>query len=144
MKTSFKRKILIAFIFFLTGIIRFSLLVVPFRYIAAIMGKEKTDSPAAVSAQSYSKARVIGRAVGSASRHTPWKSECLVQALAAQIVLRIFKIPNTLYLGISKDEYDKLIAHAWIRCGGMIVTGGSGREAFKVVAQYSNNFIEKV
>lgn len=139
-KYSLKKAILLVFAFILTGIMRFLLLAVPFRYIAAFMGKEKSESPESVDNVKFSKARIIGRTVIAVSGHTPWKSECLVQALTAQAILRIFKIPNTLYLGMAKDDSNKLSAHAWLRCGHAVITGGLISEEFKVVAQYSNNF----
>jgi hypothetical protein len=45
-------------------------------------------------------------------------------------------IDNTLYLGVGRDETKGLVAHAWLRCGELILTGG-GREHFMVVGKFS-------
>ena len=37
-------------------------------------------------------------------------------------------IASTMYLGCGLDENGKMIAHAWLRCGKMYVTGGNGAE----------------
>ena len=64
------------------------------------------------------------------SRYTPWKSLCMVQALTAQTILSIKRIPCTIYLGIAKDDQQKLQAHAWLMCGDFVVTGGDVRDEF--------------
>jgi hypothetical protein len=66
-------------------------------------------------------------AVGALSRRLPWRCQCLEQAMAAQMVLRRRNIPHTLYLGAHQRE-GKLEAHAWVRCGGRLVTGETNRE----------------
>ena len=45
-------------------------------------------------------------------------------------------IHSTLYLGVGKDE-GKMIAHAWLRCGQMYVTGGNG-SSYAMVAKFRN------
>lgn len=135
---TFNRKILLIASFLLMGIIRAALLMLPFRCIATCMGKERFDSPAFISRQQSNKAIIISQVIAIASKHTPWKSECLVQALTAQVFLKIFKIPNTLYLGISKDDLNSLQAHAWLRCGELIITGAQVRNEFKEINKFSN------
>jgi Transglutaminase-like superfamily len=85
------------------------------------------------------RARMIGRAVNSASNYTPWESVCLPQAVAAQWMLKRRHISATLYLGVAKNETlpQKLAAHAWLRCGRVILTGSSGHRQFAVVATFS-------
>lgn len=96
------------------------------------------ESPTEVNYTTYRKAAKVGWAVNRMSQFTPWESKCLVQAITAQIVLRLLKIPYTLYLGLDKDESSKLIAHSWLRCGGLIVTGGREKERFIVVAKFAS------
>jgi len=79
----------------------------------------------------------IGSAVVTMSCHAYWRSTCLVQAVAAQLMLRRRSIPGTLYLGAVKDGDNTLLAHAWVRCGREILTGASGRERFTVVASFA-------
>ncbi len=123
---------------YLSGIIRFAILFFPFRKVASIMGKQMTESPPQASMEAYKKALTVRRAVEKVSRFTPWESKCLVQALSALIMLKRRKVLGTLYLGITKDGSDKLLAHAWLRCGEMTVTGGREQGMFKAVAYFSS------
>lgn len=80
----------------------------------------------------------IGRAVETISRYTPWESKCLVQAVVGKIMLRRLGLANTLYLGVRGDGGNGLQAHAWLRCGDVILTGGSGRKEFTVVSKFAD------
>lgn len=133
-----KRKILLVFIFFLLGIVRLLILILPFRYLTKIMGKEIIESAEDVSPKLIVKAEKIGWAVNRMSGFTPWKSQCFAQALTAMIILKILMIPCTLYFGVAKDQSNKLIAHAWLRCGNRIVTGRMEKDRFKTISQFSN------
>ena len=84
-------------------------------------------------------ARKIGEVVDTVSRSTPWESKCLVQALVVKIMLRRRGIANTLFLGVGKDEENSLVAHAWLRCGETIITGGKGRQWFTVVGKFADS-----
>ena len=53
-------------------------------------------------------------------------------------MLRRLGIANTLYLGVGKEEGKGLVAHAWLRCGGTILTGASGCERFTVVGKFAD------
>lgn len=130
-------QVLLAGTFCLMGLVRFVLLTVPFRYIATglgdHMGKSPEDDPG--------KEEYIQRitwAIGVLSSRTPWESKCLVQAITAKILLRRQLLPNTLYLGVAKDGNDNMIAHAWTRTGGRIVTGGQSLETYTVVATFAD------
>lgn len=53
----------------------------------------------------------------------PWRSDCLVQAMAARRWLARGGVPSDLCLGVRQDEGFE--AHAWLRVGERIVTGGN-------------------
>ncbi|MDR3287863.1 MAG: lasso peptide biosynthesis B2 protein [Peptococcaceae bacterium] len=134
-----KRTLLCGGVFLLLGAVRLTLLVVPFKHIAARLGEKMGESPDAESWPAGRKAARIGWAVGKMSRYTPWESKCLVQAVTAHLLLRLFGLSYTLYLGLGleKDEDGKLSAHAWLRCGDLIITGGREKEGFRSVAQFA-------
>ncbi len=51
-------------------------------------------------------------AVGRAVRRVPWQANCLDQALAAQVMLRLRRRPGTAIIGLRRtDGWD---AHAWL------------------------------
>lgn len=127
----------------LMGLIRLAILIFPFRHIASLMGEQMSESPEYINAGMHAKAIEIGWAIRKMSTFTPWESKCLVQALSALIMLKTRKIPSTLYLGIAKNEPGKLVAHAWLRCGELIVTGNRERRLFKAVARFSSLPIKK-
>jgi len=60
---------------------------------------------------------------------------CFPQALAATLMLRRRGIRSTLYLGV--DPHRDLDAHAWVRVGGLIVTGGPDEARFVVVSTFA-------
>lgn len=89
-------------------------------------------------AEKLAAARRIGRIVETVCRHTPWESKCLVKAIVAKIILRYYGINNTLFLGVGRYEGDDLVAHAWLRYGETIITGGHGTEKFTIVAEFAD------
>ena len=85
-----------------------------------------------------SRAYRIGWAVRTMSRRTPWNSNCLAQAIAAKRMLRRRGTACTLYLGLAKDAHDELAAHAWLRCGNRVLTGGRlSQRQYTVVSTFS-------
>lgn len=76
------------------------------------------------------KARVarIAKAVLLAARYVPWRSDCLVQALAARRRLTIAGLDSELRLGVRKAPGGSFAAHAWLLQGETMVTGGDASE----------------
>lgn len=139
LKVSWIDKLIITEAVFLTGIIRFSILFVAFSKLAKLSGKYNKESVHNINNKQISIGNRIGIVVQKVSKYTPWESKCLVKALTAQTMLRTRKIPSTVYLGVAKDEDKKLIAHAWLRCGENIITGGDERHGFTMVAKFANH-----
>ena len=122
---------------FLTGVVRLAILVFPFRWLAPILGSQMQESPLQEDAVKLEYAKQIGYIVEAISRYTPWKSKCLVQAAVSKLMLRHRGIANTLYLGVSKDAREGLVAHAWLRCGPVIISGGGYvQKKFTVVGRF--------
>jgi predicted GIY-YIG superfamily endonuclease len=70
-------------------------------------------------------------------RHLVWARKCLVESIAVKRMLRRRHIPATLYLGVAKDNQDRMTAHAWVRSGNIWLTGGRNRHRFTVVGFFS-------
>ncbi|KPL58249.1 lasso peptide biosynthesis B2 protein [Rossellomorea vietnamensis] len=81
----------------------------------------------------------IAQTIDIVSKYTFWESQCLVKALAAMKMLERRRVGSTLYLGTSKDQHGKLIAHAWLESKNIYVTGAEGKESFSVVGQFAKN-----
>ena len=109
---------------FWLGLARLGLLAVPFRRIAPLLGIHMAQAAEAVTQQAQTQAQRVGWAVSAIARRTPWESACLAQAMSAKAMLRRRGVASTLYLGLARDEEKALKAHAWLRCGRDVITGG--------------------
>ncbi|ACV64008.1 conserved hypothetical protein [Desulfofarcimen acetoxidans DSM 771] len=134
----YKEQFLFIEAFLLTGVVRLFILLLPFRWFSPVLGKHMGESPVEEDVIMLEAARRVGWLVETVSFFTPWESKCLVQAVVGKIILRQQGIANTLYLGVRRDEGNSLVAHAWLRCGETIVTGGYGRERFVVVGKFAD------
>ena len=125
--------------FVLLGAARLAVALLPFRWLAASLGRHMNQAGGAVDPGDLDRARLIGWAVRTAAGHTPWASVCLPQAVTAKWMLRRRHIAGTIYLGVAKSGTapDRLNAHAWLRCGDEILTGGRGHAGFTVVSTFS-------
>jgi alkylated DNA repair dioxygenase AlkB len=45
-------------------------------------------------------------------------------------------IPSTVYLGVDRGRRQWLDAHAWLRSGEVVLTGGAGRQRFKTIGVF--------
>ena len=79
----------------------------------------------------------VSWAVQTMSRCTPWKSNCLAQAIAAKRMLQQLEISSTLYLGVVRKGIGGLEAHAWLRSGTVVVTGAQEMGRFTVVSTFA-------
>jgi len=122
---------------FWLAVTRLALLTVPFRRIAPRLGTLQHESAATVPAKTRDSADRIGWAVRTIARRTPWESACLAQAISAKTMLRRRRIHSTLYLGVAKNKSQPMQAHAWLRCGDVILTGAAGHEQFTVLSSFA-------
>lgn len=70
-----------------------------------------------------------------------WKDSCLIRALTAKRLLNGMGHSCTLYMGVRKKEGEAMTAHAWLRCGKLIVTGGESRAGFTVTGIFGDSEI---
>jgi hypothetical protein len=138
--SSWRQRLILACALVALAIMRLVVGILPFRLIVAAIGLRPGRSPQETDPASEARAVLIGRAVRSAAAHAPWDSTCLVQALAAASLLRFSGIGATLYLGVAKDDgaaSEGLTAHAWLRCGGHVLTGEAERDRFAELASFA-------
>lgn len=95
------------------------------------------ETPETIEPRHREVAERVSWAVNVAGRHAPWKSTCLIEAVAAKLALRRRGIPSTLYLGAGRDENQKICYHAWVRIGENIVAGGPINKSYVVVATFA-------
>jgi hypothetical protein len=80
-------------------------------------------------ARQLARAARIGRAIGIAGRHAPFRADCYPQALTAALLCRGFGVPHAVQFGARFAAADsaragKLEAHAWVSSGTLTVCGG--------------------
>jgi hypothetical protein len=66
----------------------------------------------------------MSRAIGRAALLVPWRADCLVQAEAGRRWIAGLGVAAEIRLGARKGPDGRLDAHAWLLCGGLVVTGG--------------------
>lgn len=67
----------------------------------------------------------VAVAIPRAATRLPWRADCWIQALAAQAWLARAGIGSDLYIG-TRQNRGGFEAHAWLRSGDRVVTGGDG------------------
>ena len=66
----------------------------------------------------------VAFAIPRVAARMPWRSDCLVQAMAAERWLGRHGIETALFLGVPNNKPAQFVAHAWLMAGERIVTGG--------------------
>jgi hypothetical protein len=66
----------------------------------------------------------IAFAIPRVARRLPWRSDCVVQALAARSWLARHRVESALIVGVRKPVPKPFEAHAWLKVGEAIVIGG--------------------
>ncbi|MEO8257340.1 MAG: lasso peptide biosynthesis B2 protein [Acidobacteriota bacterium] len=117
------------------GLARFSVCVVPSRWLLHRLGRQRYETRPDEDIRSTDAARRVGAAISGVSPYTPWRSNCLAQALAAHVLLRRRSISSTLYLCVTRER-GRLEAHAVLRSGPYLITGGDDHERYTRVASF--------
>ncbi len=129
--------LLIAASIFWLAIARAAVLTLPHARLERWFGEPFDESGDTITDGQLEQARKVAWAIDLVSRHTPWTSNCLPQAMAARRLLRSRRIPTTIYIGAKFHETEtKLVAHAWCRSGSFYVTGGKRSDEFGAVIAY--------
>ncbi len=107
----------------------------PFRLIARMLGRPV--AMVATSGADHAKiALAVGLALDRGARALPWRSNCLVRALAGRLLLARRGVPCTVHFGVRRQ--DGLGAHAWLIAAGIPVSGAAEAADFTPIAAFSN------
>ena len=109
----------------------------PLRLYGRWLGELHAETPRHPAPPRAEAIRQIGWSVATASAILPWRDKCLIEAMAAKLMLRRRGAPTTLYIGAHRAPARGVIAHSWLRCGDQTVTGGDGI-GYAVVASYAD------
>ena len=116
------------------------LLLVPFRWVAPLLGKSQTESPPDITPTELDLAEHVSWAVQTAAKHVPLGFVCLPQAMAAKWMLRRRHLASTLYLGVARPDEVKFTAHAWLRAGDKILTGHAESRTHTAIATFAEKW----
>lgn len=117
------------------AIARCMLVFIPFRKIAALLGK---NVPENITSNSRTlRPERIRAAIRRAAACSPWRARCFEQALAGKIMLRSRRMSGIVFFGISKVGGD-LQAHAWLESEGVIITGGKEASQYTIIARFKS------
>ncbi len=99
------------------------------------LGVRGEETPYEESRDKIDLAKLYAFHINRITERLPWEEKCLVRALSLRKFLIKKNIPCTIYLGV-KTEKGKLEAHAWLRCGNLWASGGSG-DGYTTVAKFA-------
>lgn len=106
---------------------RIMLLVMPFQKLAAKLSGERAAGKGDPETELVQR---IGFAVRAAAGNVPWSADCFPQSIAAHMLLRHYGHDSTIHLGVERAGDDELCGHAWLTCGGAVVTGGEDLDRY--------------
>lgn len=129
----FKKMTIMSYIY--SAFYRFQIKYIKPKRLKKYWGSEGVESADDESRDNYLFAAHVSQTVMRICNKTSWESKCLVRALTARRILAGQGIPSTMYLGV-RNKDGKMEAHAWLRVGKMIVTGGDVCEGFTVVDKF--------
>ena len=98
------------------------------------MGTEGEESKAEESEEHIAYAKMAAFHVNRISEHLPWEEKCFVRALTLRKFYMKKGISCTIYMGVKMID-GKMTAHAWLRCGLLYMSGGSGK-GYTVVTKF--------
>jgi len=87
--------------------------------------------------RSKEKAILIAKVVNGLARRTPWKSTCLVKALAANKMLHKRKIDHKIHFGVASTLNNQFEAHSWVSVEDEVLIGGGNLEGFHEISSFS-------
>lgn len=112
----------------------------PFAKVSAalrLVAEQDTPFAGSGSMEEVLQVRLIARAIRQASRLAFWDCRCLVRAIAALKMLGHRRLAATLYLGTARGDAGEIIAHAWVRCGEVYVTGAEEMNRFTIAGKFA-------
>ena len=132
----------------LLGISKALIFTVSFRRLAPRLGQTSDIAPwvPLLDPAQEARALLIGRAVRLTAKYTPWDSNCFPQAIAARVLLGLYRLPYILFFGLMRDADDPagMKAHAWVAAGRVRVTGGTSFGQFTVVGCFVSPLLARV
>ena len=87
--------------------------------IATLRKTDAGDTPPSKKERDYISR--LSRGMAMAAARLPWRTDCLIQCLAAKWLLRRKNIPSQFFLAIDKVSKTEISAHAWVKIGNVSI-----------------------
>jgi hypothetical protein len=115
---------------------------VHFRHLAGLLGRPlgAVACVPLIDGREEARAVLVHRAVSRAVQISPWRADCLPQALAAAVLCRFLRVPAAVHFGVALPKGERMSAHAWAVSGPIAVTGGASFREFTAVACFASGF----
>jgi len=133
MKLSFRQKLLIFFVVFLS---LYSFLLFKFFKQRATFGRIDRVNQRILNLD-MSLVNDIRMAIRIVEKYTFWKNVCRHQAYQAMLLCKYYQIPYQIFIGFKKSNDGKIEGHAWTLVGNQIITGLCKPEEYVIQAIYS-------
>lgn len=112
--------------------------IVPRGFFLKRIGILGVETPDEVSENDVCQTMQLIKTIRRCERVIPWRVTCFTKAISAKRMLKVYcGLPSTLYLGVGKVGDEIITAHAWLRCGNVIVTGKEEMARFTPVVFFS-------
>lgn len=118
------------------GLGRSAILLLTFERLVRVLGLKSLAFPLTPLLEEGQRktALELGRTILLASSYAPWRANCFPQALCAVFLLRIYRIPHTVFLGLLREHpHGQIKAHAWVCAGDITVSGGGNAQPYTIV-----------
>lgn len=123
--------------FFISGVARLLIAGVPFRHLSRFLGTHLAQPLCEPTTQQCRQIDEVSLAISRIAKYTPWRCQCFEQGLTAKLMLRQRGLGSTLQFAVAFDSQTTLLAHAWLRCGSKVVTGGDSDDTFSIVGTFT-------
>ena len=130
-----KQKLMIPRVLLLMAFYKYQVHHRPFSRLTPKIGTLGLETPVEASPRN---AWLVHELMEAMFRRIKWKDSCLIRALTAKRILNSMGEKCTLYMGVAKKEGQSMTAHAWLRCGKLIVTGGDSMAGYTVTACFAD------
>jgi hypothetical protein len=100
------------------------------------MPKATTADSEKIGAKKMGIALLVVKVISGLETRTPWKTTCLVKALAAHSMLQKRQIDDKIHIGVAQKLNNHFGAHAWLSVGTEIILGGENLDGFHEISGF--------
>ena len=100
------------------------------------MPKATAESAEKTNDKKMGTALLVVKVINGLETRTPWKSTCLVKALAAHSMLQKRQIVPKIHIGVAPNGNNSFEAHAWLSVGTEIILGGENLDGFQEISGF--------